>query len=406
MPKVNPEILIWARETAGFTVDEAANKLGVRDAYGMSAHDRLSALEKGEQEPSRTMLIKMSKKYRRPLLAFYISTPPRKGDRGQDFRTLPETYTLYDDSLIDAMLRDVLARQNMVRAALEDDDDVETLDFVGSSKISDGMLKTIEAIRDILKIDIQEYRSQSNPLNAFKMIRNKAESAGIFVLLKGDMGSYHTLIDVSIFRGFALADNIAPFIIINHNDSKPAWSFTLLHELVHLMLGQTGISGGSPEISIERFCNKVAGEFLLPSEEANQILIKNSHSLEDILNIISEFAISKNVSSSMVAYKLYLLKKIDYNVWNSLSEKLYDLWLKQQKENREKLRKTAGGPSYYVIRKQRLGISLIKLVNNLMLEGSLSTTKAGMVLGVKAKNVQRLFESALSPKPTMDSFSN
>ena len=59
------------------------------------------------------------------------------------------------------------------------------------------------------------------------------------------MGNYPSAIDVDVFRGFAIADNIAPFVVINDNDSIPAWSFTLLHEVVHLLLGQTGISGGA-----------------------------------------------------------------------------------------------------------------------------------------------------------------
>ena len=55
------------------------------------------------------------------------------------------------------------------------------------------------------------------------------------------MGNYLSAIDVDVFRGFAIADDIAPFVVINDNDSVSAWSFTLLHELVHLLLGETGI---------------------------------------------------------------------------------------------------------------------------------------------------------------------
>jgi Zn-dependent peptidase ImmA (M78 family) len=82
-------------------------------------------------------------------------------------------------------------------------------------------------------------------------------------LLAGNLGSHHSAIPVSAFRGFAIADPIAPFIVINDGDAKAAWSFTLLHELVHLWLGATGVSGGVPEMQIERFCNEVAGAFLL-----------------------------------------------------------------------------------------------------------------------------------------------
>ena len=83
----------------------------------------------------------------------------------------------------------------------------------------------------------------------------------MFVLLAGNLGSHHSAIPVSAFRGFAIADPIAPFIVINDGDAKAAWSFTLLHELAHLWLGATGVSGGVPEMQIERFCWDAAGEF-------------------------------------------------------------------------------------------------------------------------------------------------
>ena len=70
MPAVNPEILVWARETAGLTRRRAATKVGIGDAYGMAAVDRLAALERGENEPSRPLLVRMAEHYRRPLLAF------------------------------------------------------------------------------------------------------------------------------------------------------------------------------------------------------------------------------------------------------------------------------------------------------------------------------------------------
>ena len=60
MPKVNPEILRWARETMGFTPEQAITKLRLGDAKGVSAVDRLAALETGEIEPTRPLLVKMA----------------------------------------------------------------------------------------------------------------------------------------------------------------------------------------------------------------------------------------------------------------------------------------------------------------------------------------------------------
>ncbi|MFY1080099.1 ImmA/IrrE family metallo-endopeptidase, partial [Escherichia coli] len=78
----------------------------------------------------------------------------------------------------------------------------------------------------------------------------------------GNLGSHHSALNVELFRGFALSDKVAPFVVINDQDSEQAWSFTLLHELAHIWLGQTGVSGGRPTSVIETFCNDVAGRIL------------------------------------------------------------------------------------------------------------------------------------------------
>ena len=82
MPKVNPAIMVWARETAGLTQEEAARKLGFRDSSKSSAVEKLALIERGQKEPSRPKLLTMAGQYRRPLLTFYLSKPPQKSNRG------------------------------------------------------------------------------------------------------------------------------------------------------------------------------------------------------------------------------------------------------------------------------------------------------------------------------------
>jgi transcriptional regulator with XRE-family HTH domain len=112
MPKVNHEILSWARETAGLSLKEAVDKLGISPRLKVSAIDRLAAIEAGEVEPSRPLLVKMAQHYRRPLVTFYMSAPPRKGDRGEDFRNVPDRHT-GAEALVDALVRDIRAGQSI-----------------------------------------------------------------------------------------------------------------------------------------------------------------------------------------------------------------------------------------------------------------------------------------------------
>ena len=88
MPSVNRKILVWARETAGLTVEQAAKKLGFRSSRGTTTAQKLEALEApdGGVEPSRSIIVRMAKQYRRSLLVFYLEDVPRKGPRGRDFR--------------------------------------------------------------------------------------------------------------------------------------------------------------------------------------------------------------------------------------------------------------------------------------------------------------------------------
>jgi len=105
--KLNPHILIWARETAGLSVDEAAHALGFKDTHDRTAAERLQAMETGKEDPSRSVLLGMARAYHRSLLVFYLSEPPRTGDRGQDFRRAPGVTPLEYDPTLDALIRDI-----------------------------------------------------------------------------------------------------------------------------------------------------------------------------------------------------------------------------------------------------------------------------------------------------------
>ena len=392
--KVNPEILVWARETAGLTREEAVRKLSIRDAHSVEAVDRLATMEAGTAEPTRPTLVKMAKQYRRPLLTFYLSAPPPKGDRGTDFRTLPsDEYSAADDAMVDSLIREMQARQSMLRAVLEDDDEAEPLAFIGSRKISDGRSVVLQSLRALLNIDIETYYRERNTDSAFRILRQKAEETGVFVLLQGDLGSHHTAMDTKLFRGFCLADEVAPFIVINDNDSRAAWSFTLLHELVHLLLGQTGVDGARGENNSEQFCNDVAGEFLLPERQFNALAFPRQATIESTTALIRKFASDHNVSNTMVAYKAYRKGRIDYSVFDRLSDHFRQQWLQERRSQRERSSEREDRIDYYVVRRHRVGHGLVGLVSRMMDAGSLATSKAAIVLGVKPTQVHKLINA-------------
>lgn len=393
VPNVNPDILRWARETAGLSLEDAADRLGMGVARGVPGAQRLSMLEAGEGEPSRPILVKMASLYRRPLLTFYLAGPPRVAARGEDFRTLPETFEQRDAALIDTLLREVRARQEMVRALLEAEDEAVELPFVGSFDRRMGADALATLMVDVLDIDLDQFRNGKQK-RGFSYLRERAEAAGVFVLLIGNLGSHHSSLNVELFRGFALADPVAPFIVINDQDSEAAWSFTLLHELAHIWLGQTGISGSRPGTPVEVFCNDVAGRILLPASEiANEQGLRTATQAQVIARI-GDIAAARQLSHSMVAYKLFRENFIDQDMWVSVTTFFRQQWMLNRKAVRDRARENEAGPNYYVVRRHRLGDRLLKLSRRMLAEGALSPSKAAAILGVRPNNVYPLTEVA------------
>jgi Zn-dependent peptidase ImmA (M78 family) len=391
MPKVKHSILEWARKNSLLTIEEAAKKLNIKDVKKLHAVEKLLAYETGEKEPSRSLLLRMSQQYRQPLLVFYLDKPPIIGDRGEDFRTLPDQFDETENVIVDILIRDIKARQSTIRDTLIDADEEIKLEFIGSHKIEDGVMRVVQKIRDTVKLELDDYRNQANYKEAFKYLRQKIEKAGVFVILKGNLGSYNSNIALTAFRGFALSDDIAPFIVINDQDAESAWAFTLIHEMAHLILGKTGISGYHIEKTIEKFCNEVASEFLLPQIEFEKFKpIKND--LDNLKVKISEYAFSKKLSSTHIAYRLYKSGSIKEQIWDQLRDFYYNKWIEKQERERDKNKHREGGPDYYVIKNYKLG-SLVELVQRLTYAGALTTTKAGMLLDIKPLKVHRLFQT-------------
>ncbi len=393
MPKVNPEILVWARETAGLTQSTAANKLGFQTSGRSSAEEKLAAIESGEKEPSRPQLLKMAVQYRRPLITFYLPKPPTRAGRGADFRTQQKERLPLAEGLLDALVRDIKARQSMVRAVLEDEEEAETLPFVGSLKIEDGQERVLESLRVQIHFDAERYRAEPNTSAAFDFLRTGAERSGVFVLLKGDLGNHFSAIETEVFRGFSIADDVAPFIVINDQDARPAWSFTLLHESVHLLLGQTGISGEYEENELERFCDDVAGKLLLPESTLSKLSLRKRNSDSEIAAQINTLANEFKVSRTMVAYRAYRSQLINRESYVHLTNVFRQEWRSERQRNRSLAQDREGGPNYYTVRRHRLGGRIVRLVERMMAAEALSTSRAARILGVSPRQVQPLLNA-------------
>jgi Zn-dependent peptidase ImmA (M78 family) len=110
-------------------------------------------------------------------------------------------------------------------------------------------------------------------------------------------------------RGFALPDEYAPVAVINSADSINAKIFTLLHEVVHILLGESALTGSgdfdtefSGGQSEEQFCNRVAAEVVIPESDIRS-RINSSWDLESLDSLKALCRIYKT-SQAVVAIRL------------------------------------------------------------------------------------------------------
>src|SRR4051812_49269255 len=163
---VNSEIFSWGRETAGLILGKTARALDFQDTRQRSATERLIAFESGMEQPSRSVLLRMAKAYRRALLVFYLAQPPRTGDRGQDFRTVPGGTPPEYSPLLDALIRDIRGRQTAVHGLMEEEDR-RAVDFVGAATMSEPVESLAQRMSDRLQFSLQQFRRQSDVNRAF-----------------------------------------------------------------------------------------------------------------------------------------------------------------------------------------------------------------------------------------------
>lgn len=399
---INPAVLVWARETAGLSVEEAANKIGLTTGKHGTAEAKLEAMESGERAPSAAQLARMAAAYHRPLLSLYMAEPPRPADRGEDFRSMRAPVAPREAAWLDALVRDVQTRQSILRDMIEDEEDAEPVSFVGTLAINTPIAQAASRIKSTLDIeDDRRFRQgMHQPEDLFTELRRRTEALRVFVILLGDLGSHHTAISPKVFRGFAVADRLAPMIVINDQDAKAAWSFTLIHELTHIFVGNTGVSGlpatsepHTPNARIERFCNDVAGELLLPEHALART--PRLTSADAVIQEANMLCRDWHVSKAMAAYRLWRAQKTDAETYGEVVRILAEQWQQHRARERDQSRNVEGGPNYYIVRRHRLGDALLRFVGYGLRADALTHTTAAKVLGVRPGAVEPLLSSVV-----------
>jgi len=368
---VNEKILVWAREKAGFAVDDAARHIGV-------SLEKLNAWESGDKLPTMNQLEKIAKFYCHPVITFFMSFPPVDESSFKDFRTIGSHYTLSPSKYFSALKMRIEILHDTLKEIAESER-MEKKDYVGSVNISTPIPDVVDKLNELLAWNNNIRRKFRTPRDLFDALRDSALRIGIFVVIKGDLGSHHSRVSKEEFRGICLADDVVPLIVINPNDYDIAWAFTLAHELAHILLGDRGISNDMTGSSIEReaFCNKVAGEFLVPSD----ILVKLAQGKNIDREFISGLAEDFRVSRYVISRRLLDVRLISKDSFNRINKELDVEFANYQMTKRAN--QNSVGPDANVVARFRIGKPVLNLIINASDDGLISYNQASAALGIK-----------------------
>ena len=256
---VNPELLHWALRRSGRTPEGLSSRF-----------KKLTDWLEGKVQPTLKQLEDFAGATHTGIGYFFLPEPPEEVLPVPDFRTLPEARNPTPSVDLLETIYLCQQRQSWYRdyARLQGEPQVA---FVGSATLDESPTTVAVRMQQHLGFDIEARRQMGTWTEALREFIRLAEAAGVLVMVSGIVGSNtRRPLDVAEFRGFALADELAPLVFINGKDSKAAQMFTLAHELGHLWLGASGVSDNEarslPDEATERWCNAVAAELLAPLE--------------------------------------------------------------------------------------------------------------------------------------------
>lgn len=313
---VNPEVLKWARETAGFTVEEIADKMKV-------SSQSIAAWETGERQPTLSQAKRIAKYYRIPYVQFFLSEVPskRKTINKEDFRTFGNIGVPFGMSKeLRWLLRDIEDRRDTM-ISLYAEEEKEVVPFPVKMDLDTNEEDIAREIRNLLQLDFKTQKEFRESSRALKYCCDALEKYDILIF-QADK------IDPQEMRGVSVAYDMMPIIVLNRKDEQSARLFTLCHELVHVITRTSGICNNVSEDSdrdvkeIEILCNRIAGKALVPYEDfitdPNVKKIKKYGYEDDYI-----IAISKNfaVSREVILHRLLELNYISRDTYFKILER-------------------------------------------------------------------------------------
>ena len=379
---ITPRVAKWARERAQLSVEQLARALKVDSRT-------LAAWELGQQSPPFRRAEKLADKLRIPFGYLFLSKPPSDDFPLPDLRTVGNVAVAKPSLNFVEVVNDALLKQQWYSEYLEEIG-ARKIGFVGSFRIAAGVQEVAANMSKVLGIDYQARAASHSWQDFLTYIVRRAEELGVLVMQRGIVGNNTKRpLDVAEFRGFVIADKLAPLVFINARDAKAAKNFTIVHELCHLWIGESGIS--NPNLrrrstdetnAIEKFCNKVAADVLAPQAELVRrwsLRVGNDQNIAALARYfrVSRYVVARQASeANQITYDEYV-DYLDRNPW----------FLKAAATEEEE-----GSGNFYNTFGARNGKRFISGVLGALGQNRITYRTASALLGIKIATLKKVAE--------------
>ena len=318
---INVQILQECRKQMGLTVDEVSKKVRL-----------IARIESGEKPPTFKQLDTLAHLYSVPRWVFISEELPEKYRFAEMIPPSVRQFLESDEGALNqSKVLNLVSQVERCRDLI-----IELQEDVGESvdKFRPPVLRDNLSLEDVAA-KIRIWLGVDSNLE-FQQWRESVERKGVFVFMTSKYTGW-SHIDKKFFRGLARNHSTLPIIIINNSDAKKAYSFTLLHELAHLIRNEDAIDDCSePDKEVERWCDRLAATVLMPKEQFQSETPNNINHLKAVEKLANSF----HVSPYACLVRLRDLKVIEQFAYNDLKKDLQKEYQQKQKEFKD----SRGGP--------------------------------------------------------------
>jgi Zn-dependent peptidase ImmA (M78 family)/transcriptional regulator with XRE-family HTH domain len=392
---IEPALLIWARERASLSQEEVASKIDTEV-------EKLNEWENGAEQISIAQLKKLAELYKRPISVFFLPEPPKDFQALRDLRRLHAVRSRVSKSL--AYEVRTAHERRLIALELAEVIGEPPVDFGIRAEKTDNPETVAELVRERLGVSVQMQARWNNHDQTFRGWRDAIERVDILVTV---LSGAHHQVPLSEVRGFAIAERPYPMIVVNGQDRGYGRVFTMLHELAHIILGESVLEDDlepndmlpSANRATEIFCNKLAAAILMPRDNLLAEHLTAGRNTDGVYSDAEIAALSTRygVSREAMLVRLSDIGRANPQFVQAKRAQLAALYAAQKKKEEEDDEDEGGGfaPYQYQVL-GHLGRGYARLVLQAYNARHLTLSTASGYLGTQAKLVPKIERAAFS----------